>query len=196
MSSEDLFSWTDAEEAVERPYSVSEITAQVKGLLEESLPACWVEGEISQYTHHSSGHRYFTLKDGTSQLSAVMFKWQAAKLSFEPEQGMQALVYGHVSVYERAGRYQFYATQIKPSGVGELGLAFKQLKNRLETEGLFAADRKRPLPAYPQKVGVVTSPTGAAIRDIVQVLARRAPGLQIVLSPARVQGEGGAEDDL
>ncbi|MEE3260133.1 MAG: exodeoxyribonuclease VII large subunit [Candidatus Latescibacterota bacterium] len=194
MSSEDLFSWTDAAEAAERPYSVSEITAQVKGLLEESLPACWVEGEISQYTHHSSGHRYFTLKDGSSQLSAVMFKWQASKLSCEPEQGMQALVYGHVSVYERGGRYQFYATQIKPSGVGELALAFEQLKNRLEAEGLFAEDRKRPLPAYPQKVGVVTSPTGAAIRDIVQVLARRAPGLQVVLCPASVQGEGAAAE--
>ena len=175
-------------------FTVSELNNAARDLLEHSFGLLWVEGEISQYTHHSSGHRYFTLKDGTSQLSAVMFKWQAAKLSFEPEQGMQALVYGHVSVYERAGRYQFYATQIKPSGVGELALAFEQLKNRLETEGLFAADRKRPLPAYPQKVGVVTSPTGAAIRDIVQVLARRAPGLQIVLSPARVQGEGAAAE--
>ena len=192
MSSEDLFFRTDAAAASNRPYSISEITAQVKGLLEETLPACWIEGEISQYTHHGSGHRYFTLKDSSSQLSAVMFKWQASQLSFEPEQGMQALVYGHISVYERAGKYQFYATQIKPSGVGELALAFEQLKNRLEIEGLFDADRKRPLPPYPKKVGVVTSPTGAAIRDIIQILGRRAPGLQIVLAPARVQGEGAA----
>ena len=192
--SEDLFALAEAEITGERPFSVSEITAQVKGVLEEGLPACWVEGEISQYTHHTSGHRYFTLKDAESQLSAVMFKWQASRLSFEPEPGMQVLVYGHVSVYERAGRYQFYATQIKPSGIGELALAFEQLKNRLEAEGLFADDRKRPLPAYPQTVGVVTSPTGAAIRDIVQVLGRRAPGLQLVLRPARVQGAEAAPE--
>ena len=192
--SADLFALAEAEITGERPFSVSEVTAQIKGMLEEGLPACWVEGEISQYTHHTSGHRYFTLKDAESQLSAVMFKWQASKLSFEPEPGMQVLVYGHVSVYERAGRYQFYATQIKPSGIGELALAFEQLKNRLEAEGLFADDRKRPLPAYPQTVGIVTSSTGAAIRDIVQVLGRRAPGLQIVLRPARVQGAGAAPE--
>jgi exodeoxyribonuclease VII large subunit len=194
MSSEDLFLKTSIEETTLRPYSISELTAQVKGLLEESLPACWVEGEISQYTHHGSGHRYFTLKDSSAQLSAVMFKWQASQLSFEPEQGMRALVYGHISVYERGGKYQFYATQIKPSGVGELALAFEQLKIRLEAEGLFDANRKRPLPPYPKKVGVVTSPTGAAIRDIIQVLGRRAPGLQVVLCPARVQGEGAAPE--
>ena len=194
MSSEDLFLKTSTEETTLRPYSISELTAQVKGLLEESLPACWVEGEISQYTHHGSGHRYFTLKDSSAQLSAVMFKWQASQLSFEPEQGMLALVYGHISVYERGGKYQFYATQIKPSGVGELALAFEQLKIRLEAEGLFDANRKRPLPPYPKKVGVVTSPTGAAIRDIIQVLGRRAPGLQVVLCPARVQGEGAAPE--
>ena len=194
MSSEDLFLKTSTEETTLRPYSISELTAQVKGLLEESLPACWVEGEISQYTHHGSGHRYFTLKDSSAQLSAVMFKWQASQLSFEPEQGMLALVYGHISVYERGGKYQFYATQIKPSGVGELALAFEQLKIRLEAEGLFDANRKRPLPPYPKKVGVVTSPTGAAIRDVIQVLGRRAPGLQVVLCPARVQGEGAAPE--
>ena len=194
ISSEDLFLKTSTEETTLRPYSISELTAQVKGLLEESLPACWVEGEISQYTHHGSGHRYFTLKDSSAQLSAVMFKWQASQLSFEPEQGMLALVYGHISVYERGGKYQFYATQIKPSGVGELALAFEQLKIRLEAEGLFDANRKRPLPPYPKKVGVVTSPTGAAIRDIIQVLGRRAPGLQVVLCPARVQGEGAAPE--
>ncbi len=194
MSSEDLFLKTSTEETTLRPYSISELTTQVKGLLEESLPACWVEGEISQYTHHGSGHRYFTLKDSSAQLNAVMFKWQASQLSFEPEQGMRALVYGHISVYERGGKYQFYATQIKPSGVGELALAFEQLKIRLEAEGLFDANRKRPLPPYPKKVGVVTSPTGAAIRDIIQVLGRRAPGLQVVLCPARVQGEGAAPE--
>ena len=191
MSFQEPLFWTDAEDATHRPYSVSEITSQVKGLLEESLPKCWVEGEISQYTHHSSGHRYFTLKDNASQLSAVMFKWQASSLSFSPQQGMQVQVYGHISVFERAGKYQLYAEQIKPAGVGELAIAFEQLKNRLAAEGLFDESRKRPLPPYPRKIGVVTSPTGAAIRDILQILDRRAPDIEIVLCPARVQGERG-----
>ena len=177
-----------------RPYAVSEITAQVKSLLEESLPMCWVLGEVSDFTHHSSGHRYFTLKDQTSQLSCVMFKWQARNLSFAPEPGGQVMAYGHVSVYERGGRYQFYASQLQPAGAGEMALAFEALKKRLEQEGLFASERKRPLPPFPRAVGVVTSPTGAAIRDIIQVLRRRAPGVQLVLRPTRVQGPGAAEE--
>ena len=177
-----------------RPYTVSEVTAHIKALLEESLPMCWVLGEVSNFTHHSSGHRYFTLKDEASQLSAVMFKWQARTLSFTPEPGMQVMAYGHISVYERGGRYQFYAAQLQPAGVGELALAFEQLKNRLESEGLFAPERKRPLPPYPRTIGVVTPPTGAAIRDIIDVLQRRAPGLQIILCPARVQGPGAADE--
>ena len=194
MSFQEPLFWSDAEDATHRPYSVSEITSQVKGLLEESLPKCWIEGEISQYTHHSSGHRYFTLKDNASQLSAVMFKWQASSLSFSPQHGMQVQVYGYISVFERAGKYQLYAEQIKPAGVGELAIAFEQLKNRLAAEGLFDESRKRPLPPYPRKIGVVTSPTGAAIRDILQILDRRAPDIEIVLCPARVQGEGAAAE--
>jgi exodeoxyribonuclease VII large subunit len=194
MSFREPVFWADAEDAAHRPYSVSEITSQVKGLLEENLPKCWVEGEISQYNHHSSGHRYFTLKDNASQLSTVMFKWQAGSLSFIPQQGMQVLVYGNISVFERGGKYQLYAEQIKPAGVGELAIAFEQLKSRLEAEGLFAENRKRPLPPYPRKIGVVTSPTGAAIRDIIQILDRRAPDIGIVLCPARVQGEGAAAE--
>jgi len=184
----------DEESGRGRPYTVSEITAQVKSVLEGSLPMCWVTGEVSHFTHHASGHRYFTLKDQASQLSAVMFKWQARHLSFTPDPGMKVMAYGHVSVYERGGRYQFYVSQLQPAGVGELALAFAQLKNRLEEEGLFAPERKRPLPPYPRTIGVVTSPTGAAVRDIIQVLGRRAPGLQILLRPARVQGPGAAEE--
>ncbi len=194
MSFQEPLLWTDTDTAVHRPYSVSEITSQVKALLEETLPKCWVEGEISQYTHHSSGHRYFTLKDNASQLSAVMFKWQADSLSFSPQQGMKVQVYGYISVFERAGKYQLYAEQIKPTGVGELAIAFEQLKNRLAAEGLFDENRKRPLPPYPRKIGVVTSPTGAAIRDIIQILDRRAPDIEIVLCPARVQGEEAAAE--
>ena len=188
----DRFAHEDA--PLERPYSISEITAQIKSVLEEAMPMCWVIGEVSNFTHHSSGHRYFTLKDEASQLSGVMFKWQARHLSFTPEPGMQVMVNGHISVYERGGRYQFYAAQLQPVGVGEQALAFEQLKNRLEAEGLFDQERKRRLPAYPQTVGVVTSPTGAAIRDIIQVLQRRAPGLQILLRPSRVQGPDAAAE--
>ena len=176
----------------DRPYQVAEITEQVKEVLEQSLPNCWVAGEVSQFTHHSSGHRYFTLKDETSQLSCVMFKWQARNMDFEPQAGDQVVVYGRVSVYERGGRYQFYAAQLQPAGVGEMALAFERLKLRLEEEGLFEQSRKRALPAFPQTVGIVTSATGAAIRDIIQVLGRRAPGVQLVLRPARVQGLGAA----
>ena len=177
-----------------RPLSVSDLTLQVKDVLEDALPPCWVMGEISEFTRHSSGHRYFTLVDDFSQLSCVMFKWQGRGVRFVPERGMQILVQGHISVYERGGRYQFYVTRLQPAGVGELALAFEQMKNRLEDEGLFDAERKRPLPPFPRSVGVVTSASGAAIRDIHQVLARRAPGLQIVLAPARVQGPGAAEE--
>lgn len=193
MLDDDLFAETE-EAAQPRPLSVSEFTSQIKALLEEGFESCWVMGEISQYTHHGSGHRYFTLKDEDSQLSAVMFKWQSRGLSFEPESGMQVLVYGHVSVYERSGRYQFYAARMQPAGVGELALAFEKLKSRLAAEGLFDEERKRPLPPFPRSVGVVTSPTGAAIRDIVQILRRRAPGIQIILAPARVQGDGAAAE--
>ncbi|MFC1526817.1 exodeoxyribonuclease VII large subunit, partial [Candidatus Latescibacterota bacterium] len=176
------------------PLSVSDVTAQVKAILEDSLPYCWVIGEVSDFRRPGSGHCYLTLKDSTCQLSCVMFRFYAQQLRFEPEPGAKVLVYGNVSVYERGGRYQFYVYRMQPAGVGELALAFEQLKARLEDEGLFDPARKRPLPPFPRTVGVVTSATGAAIRDIVQVLGRRAPGIQIVLRPARVQGPGAAAE--
>ena len=172
------------------PLTVTAITAHVKAALEQALPFCWVEGEISDCSRPASGHVYLTLADDTSQLSCVMFRTYAQQLRFRPEAGMKVLVYGNVSVYERGGRYQFYVYRMQPSGVGELALAFEQLCARLEAEGLFDGERKRPLPAHPRAVGVVTSPSGAAIRDIVQVLGRRAPGLAVILAPARVQGPG------
>ena len=176
------------------PLTVSQITAQIKGALEETLPYCWVSGEVSDFRRPSSGHCYFTLQDASAQLSCVMFRFYAQQLRFEPEAGMQVMVYGNVSVYERGGRYQFYTYRIQPSGVGEMALAFEQLKSRLAEEGLFDAERKRPISAFPSTVGVVTSATGAAIRDIVQILARRAPGVQVILRPTRVQGAGAAEE--
>ena len=168
--------------------SVSDITAQVKAVLETSLPDCWVTGEVSDFRRPASGHCYLTLKDETCQLSCVMFRFQAQQVAFEPEPGMQVLVYGRVSVYDRGGKYQFYVSRMQPGGIGEMALAFEQLKSRLELEGLFDAERKRPLPAFPRTIGIVTSRTGAAIRDIIQVLGRRAPGIQLTLCPAQVQG--------
>ena len=162
-------------------------------MLEDGLPHRWIIAEISQYTHHGSGHRYFTLKDETCQLSAVMFKWKSRALTFEPEIGMKVLVYGNISVYESRGSYQLYAEKIQPAGVGELTLAFEKMKSRLAAEGLFDTEHKQPLPTYPRTIGVVTSDTGAVIRDIANVLNRRAPGVSIILAPTPVQGPGAAE---
>ncbi len=194
MSLLDLFD--EPEEKAEEdstPLTVSELTEHVKALLEDALPHRWIIGEISQYTHHGSGHRYFTLKDETCQLSAVMFKWKSRALTFEPEIGMKVLVYGNISVYESRGSYQLYAEKMQPAGVGELTLAFEKMKSRLAAEGLFDSEHKQPLPTYPRKIGVVTSDTGAVIRDIANVLSRRAPGVSIILAPTPVQGPGAAE---
>jgi exodeoxyribonuclease VII large subunit len=178
---------------LDAPLTISQLTGQVKELL-ESLPPCWIVGEVSKFTHHASGHRYFSLKDESSQLDCVLYKYQSRGLSFTPEPGMKVLVYGQLTVYVPRGNYQFRAQRLQPAGAGELALAFEQLKARLEAEGLFAPERKRPLPRFPRQVGVVTSATGAAIRDIIHVLGRRAPGVQLVLRPARVQGAGAAEE--
>lgn len=172
------------------PLSVSDVTARVRQALEEALPFFWVQGEVSDLSSPASGHLYLGLADERSQLSCVMFRSYARQLRFDPQPGMKVLAYGNLSVYERGGRYQFYVYRMRPSGAGEMALAFEELRARLAEEGLFDARRKRPLPAWPRAVGVVTSPTGAAIRDVVQVLARRAPGLPVVLAPARVQGAG------
>lgn len=176
-----------------KPYSISEITQRIKGLLEDSLPTIWVEGEISNFTRHTSGHMYFSLKDEGAQLRCVMWKWQSTRLFFAPQNGMQVLAQGDVSVYERSGQYQFVVSQLQPVGMGALQLAFDQLKQRLAAEGLFDEAAKKPLPPFPEAVGVVTSPTGAALRDIAQIIGRRFPGVQLVLRPVSVQGEGAAD---
>ena len=162
----------------------------MRAALEGALPFFWVEGEMSELSRPASGHIYLSLADARSQLSCVMFRSYAQQLRFDPEPGMKVLAYGNLSVYERGGRYQFYIYRMRPSGVGEMALAFEELRARLAGEGFYDPRRKRPLPAHPRAVGVVTSPTGAAIRDMVKVLARRAPGLPVVLAPARVQGAG------
>lgn len=156
------------------------------------LAEVWIRGEISNFTHHSSGHMYFTLKDADSRIKSIMFASHNQRLPFIPKEGTRVIARGNVSVYERDGQYQFYATHMQPDGIGSLYLAFEQLKQKLEREGLFAPERKSPLPRFPKVIGVVTSPTGAAVRDILTTLQRRYPQAAVVLYPVLVQGKGAA----
>ncbi|HEX9652981.1 MAG TPA: exodeoxyribonuclease VII large subunit [bacterium] len=173
-------------------YSVSALTREIRFLLESSFPEIWVQGEISNFSRHSSGHMYFSLRDDKAQISCVMWQSRNQNLFFTPQDGMKVLVQGLVTVFEKRGAYQLNVLQLQPAGVGELQLAFEQLKYRLHEEGLFAAESKKPIPRYPQRVGIVTSPTGAAIRDLVSILQRRFPALEIILNPVRVQGKEAA----
>lgn len=177
------------EQAESRIYSISELTRMVKGELEESFRNIWVEGEISNLATPRSGHIYFTLKDETSQLRAVIFKYVGRRLTFQLEHGMQLLVRGSISVYEPRGEYQLIVEYAEPRGAGALQLAFEQLKRRLAEEGLFNAEHKQPIPVLPKKIGVVTSATGAAIRDILNVVGRRFANVYILIAPVRVQGK-------
>ena len=177
--------------------TVSELTARIKEVIEEGVgyEYIWVVGEISNFRgNYTSGHWYFSLKDEDSQISAVCFRGMNQFIKFRPENGMEVICCGQVSVYEKQGVYQLNVRYIEPKGVGAQALALEQLKERLLAEGLFAQERKRPLPFLPQKIGVVTSPTGAAIRDILKVLARRFPNLHVLISPTRVQGEEAPKD--
>jgi len=175
-------------------YSVSEITSEIKSRLEQGFPMIWVEGEISNFKRHSSGHLYFSLKDIDAQISCVMWRGKNQYLPFQPSDGMKIRVLGSVTVYARHGRYQLDVHQLRAAGLGELQLAFEALKKRLAVEGLFDESNKQPLPAFPKRIGVVTSPTGAAIRDIVSVISRRFPSAQIILKPVRVQGDTASQE--
>jgi len=176
-------------------YKVSELTGRIKDLVEDSFPPVWVEGEMSDYVHHgASGHRYFTLKDGESQLKCVMWRWLAERLRFVPRDGLRVLAYGELTVYGKAGRYELMVSRLLPVGTGELWRALERLREKLAGEGLFSDERKRPLPQFPERIGVVTSADGAAIWDIARVVSRRAPWVEIILFPVRVQGEGAAEE--
>jgi exodeoxyribonuclease VII large subunit len=179
---------------MQKIYTVSEITKEIKTLLEENIPTIWVEGEVSNFTLHSSGHRYFSLKDENSQIRCVFWKWQAYSLSFEIEDGMKVIALGNITIYERNGQYQLNIIKIKPLGIGKLELEFQRLKEKLFKEGLFDESHKIPIPKFPQTIGVVTSPTGAAIRDIIEIIQRRAPDVKIILNPVKVQGPGAAEE--
>lgn len=174
--------------------SVSELTSKLKDLIESNFSNIWIQGEISNFKHHSSGHMYFTLKDQGAELRCVMFRGFNQGIHFKPEDGMDVILQGKITVYEPRGQYQLMVQNMEPAGIGTLFLAFEALKKQLQSEGLFDNSLKKQLPQYPKKVGIVTSETGAAYKDMVQVLNRRAPYLDIVLRPTLVQGINAAND--
>lgn len=173
-------------------FTVSELNRQVKSILEGSFPIIWVRGEISNFTWHSSGHMYFTIKDSTAQLRCVMWKEYNQHLFFTPREGHMIQVRGKVGLYERAGQYQLQVYEMEQQGMGHLRLAFERMAAKLRDEGLFDPQHKKPLPRFPERIAVVTSPTGAAIRDITGVIRRRFPSVGILLYPVTVQGDGAA----
>lgn len=181
-------------EQTRRVLSVSELTEQVRRLLEKHVGQVWVTGEITNLRAQASGHIYFTLKDTNAQLSCVLFRGETVPHRESLADGQKVLLQGDVTVYEARGQYQLIVRAVELQGVGALQVAFEKLKQRLAAEGLFAPERKRPLPRFPQRIGLVTSPTGAAIRDVLNVVQRRNPALQIILAPCRVQGEGAAAE--
>src|SRR5205085_1138621 len=185
---EDLFQQTS------KVLTVSELTRSIRGTLETKFGAVWVQGEVSNYKLHPSGHQYFTLKDDRAQIACVIFRNTMAQPRQPIADGAHVQVYGTISVFEARGQYQLSVQILQPRGLGLLQAKFEALKRKLEAEGLFAAERKRPLPKFPKRIGIVTSPSGAAIRDILNVLRRRAPWLQILISPVRVQGVGAAAE--
>jgi len=175
-------------------FTVSELTRSIRGTLETKFAAVWVQGEISNYKLHPSGHQYFTLKDQRAQISCVIWRDTMPPRRQSLADGAQVQVYGAVAVFEARGQYQLNVQILQPLGVGLLQAKFEALKRKLEAQGLFAAERKRPLPKFPRRIGIVTSPSGAAIRDMLNVLRRRAPSLQILINPVRVQGTGAGQE--
>ena len=173
-----------------RVFTVSELNTAIRGLLDQEFGDVWVSGEISGLKLASSGHYYFTLKERESTLKCVAFRSSHRYWKFRPQDGLAVLARGRIDVYEARGEYQLLVELLEPQGLGALQLAFEQLKKKLAAEGLFAPERKRPLPRFPRRIGIVTSPRGAAIADMVQILSRRFPGLHIRIFPAQVQGEG------
>ena len=179
-----------------QPVSVTQLTQYIKLLLDrdEVLSQACVRGELSNYKMHSSGHHYFTLKDEGAVISCVMFRSDAARLRFRPESGMSVILAGRVSLFPKSGQYQIYVSHMQPDGVGDLAVAFEQLKRRLSAQGYFDTEYKKPLPRYPQRVALVTSPTGAAVRDMIRILGRRWPAAKVLVCPVKVQGEGAAQE--
>src|SRR6266446_3672799 len=176
------------------PLTVSELTTAVRNALEARFAAVWVEGEISNFKAHSSGHWYFTIKDEGAQLRAKCFRSANTRIRFRPKDGLHVRARGRLTVYEVRGEYELIVEALDPVGAGALQVAFEQLRDRLRSEGLFSTELKRPLPVFPGRVGVVTSPTGAAIRDILNVISRRTRTVHVLFSSSRVQGEGAAQE--
>jgi exodeoxyribonuclease VII large subunit len=179
---------------IRRIFSVAELSLEIRNLLERQFPDVWVTGEVSNLRAAGSGHLYFTLKDETAQLRAVCFRNQARYLKFKPQDGLAVIARGRLSLYEARGEYQLYVEFLEPAGLGALQLAFEQLKQKFAAEGLFDPGRKKPLPMLPRSIGVVTSPTGAVIRDILRILRRRFRNINVLLYPVKVQGEGAAQE--
>jgi len=179
-----------------RVLSVTQISQYLKSKMDtdQLLSGLLVRGELSNYKMYPSGHHYFTLKDAESALRCVMFRSEASRLRFRPENGMQVIAAGRITVFPRDGQYQLYCVRLIPEGAGDLNLAFEQLKKRLGEEGLFAPEHKKPLPRFPERIALVTSPAGAAVRDMIRILGRRWPAAQVLVVPVRVQGEGAAEE--
>lgn len=184
------------ERSTDTPLSVSELNGYIKKIFDadRTLTAVSVKGEISNFVNHRSGHLYFSLKDADGQIRAVMFRSATQRLKFIPENGMKVIIHGSVTVYQRDGSYQLYANSMEPDGIGALYLAYEQLKERLFSEGLFDESNKNPIPEFPERIGIITSPTGAAVRDIINVSGRRFPLAKIYLYPSLVQGDGAVEN--
>jgi len=182
------------DEAENRPVSVSELTNSVRIALEGRFASVWVEGEISNFKAHSSGHWYFTLKDESAQLRAKCFRSSNTRIRFHPQDGLHVRARGRLSVYAPRGEYELVVESLDPVGAGALRIAFEQLRDRLKAEGMFAQELKRPLPVFPRRVGIITSPTGAALRDIINVISRRTHTVHVLFAPTRVEGEGAGSD--
>ena len=180
--------------AAQQTLTVSQLTAQIKDALEGEFPSVWVAGEISNYSRPQSGHAYFTLKDDQAQIRAVMWRSTSSRLKFDLTDGLDVICHGHIDVYAPRGSYQLVVDQLQPKGVGALELALRKLREKLAAEGLFDPARKRKLPAFPRRLAFVTSPTGAAVRDFLEVLRRRWRGVDVLVIPARVQGDGAAQE--
>src|SRR5712691_10525679 len=182
------------DQAERRPLTVSELTEAVRRALEARFSSVWVEGEISNFNAHSSGHWYFTIKDEGAQLRAKCFRSSNTRIRFRPQDGLHVRARGRLTVYPPRGEYELVVESLDPVGAGAVRIAFEQMRDRLKVEGLFAPELKRPLPMFPRRVGVVTSPSGAAIRDILNVISRRTRTVHVLFSPARVQGDGASRD--
>src|SRR5580658_4307762 len=196
MSKQSKSQWDFGElfpvEATRKVFSVGELTEQIRRLLEKQIGQVWVSGEVTNFRAQSSGHIYFTLKDASAQIACVLFRGETVPHRELIADGQKILVQGDLTVYEARGQYQLIVRAVEPQGVGALQAAFEKLKQKLAAEGLFAPARKRPLPRFPQRIGLVTSPTGAALRDVLHAVQRRHPALRIIFAPCAVQGPGAA----